>query len=230
MKKWLSIILIVVLFLLVAAEFVLPQMVQGLVASSMGRMVPSGEITTEVAKHPAVAMLVGQFGQMSVQAEHVKIDKVVFDHMDVNLDTVELDMGALVRDGKVVIKSAKHMYLTAVITQEELARYLNESAKGVKNAVVTVKDGRVQLVGALSLGPIATMAVTVEGKVVGDGQKIKYVSDHFLINSSSIGQLGGGPLAEIQLVDLKKLPFGVVVRTITMADGKITIIADNDSN
>jgi len=227
MKRWLSIVLIVILVLAVAGEFLLPQIASALVAKSMTNLVGSEAVRVTVSKRPALAMLAGEFDQVAVQTDNAKIDKIVFSHLDMALQGVELDMKALLSSHAVVIKSAQNINLTAVITQEELASYLNQSIKGVKKAVVTAKDGKIQVVGNLVLGPFATMAVTLEGKIIGDGQKLKFVTERFLINNSAIGQIGGGMLAEIPLVDLKKMPFGVTVRNIIMDEGKITVVADN---
>jgi hypothetical protein len=63
--------------------------------------------------------------------------------------------------------------------------------------------------------------------VVADGQKIKMVTEKILLNNSQVGSLGGSLMSDIQLVDVKSLPFGVAVRDIVADQGKITIFADN---
>jgi hypothetical protein len=117
--------------------------------------------------------------------------------------------------------------LTAVITQDELSRFLNQNVKGVKGAVVTINAGKVQVTSNFALGSLASLAITLEGKIAGDGQKLKFVTERFLLNNNMVGNIGGSVLTEIPLVDLKKLPFGVSVRVVNMEDGKVTIFADN---
>lgn len=231
MVKRLSIVLIIILAVFTASEFLLPRMVGSLVAKGMSQAVGSEQVTARVEKTPALLVFGGQFDSVSIRAVDARIDnKIVFAELDTVLQDVALDMGALMNRRTVVVKSVRDIDLTAVITQEELGRYLNQAVKGVKNAVVTVSGGKVQVKGNFVVGGIASVAVGLDGKIVGDGQRIKFVTERFLLNNSMVGNIGGTVLTEIPLVDLKKLPFGVGVRTITMEDGRVTIFADNRSH
>lgn len=228
--KRLSLVLIIILAVLAASEFLLPRLLGSLVAKGMSQAVGSEQVTASVAKTPALLVFGGQFDAVNIRAVEARIDnKIVFAELDTVLQDVALDMEALLSRRTVVVKSVRDIDLTAVITQEELGRYLNQAVKGVKNAVVTVSGGKVQVKGNFVLGGIASVAVGLDGKIVGDGQKIKFVTERFLLNNSMVGNIGGTVLTEIPLVDLQKLPFGVGVRTITMEDGRVTIFADNRS-
>lgn len=55
--------------------------------------------------------------------------------------------------------------LTAVITQEELSRYLNQNVKGVKNANVAVTPDKTIVNGELTIGGFAKVTVNLEGKI-----------------------------------------------------------------
>jgi hypothetical protein len=231
MVKRLSIVVIIILAVFTASEFLLPRMVGSLVARGMSQAVGSEQVTARVEKTPALLVFGGQFDSVAIRAVDARIDnKIVFAELDTVLQDVALDMGALMNRRAVVIKSVRDIDLTAVITQEELGRYLNQAVKGVKNAVVTVSGGKVQVKGNFVVGGIASVAVGLDGKIVGDGQRIKFVTERFLLNNNMVGNIGGTVLTEIPLVDLKKLPFGVGVRTITMEDGRVTIFADNRSH
>jgi lipopolysaccharide assembly outer membrane protein LptD (OstA) len=136
-------------------------------------------------------------------------------------------MAELVSSRRVILREVQEASLTAAVSQDELARYLNQSVKGVKNAKVTIQSGKVQVAGTFGIGQIAQMTVTLEGRVVAEGQKIKMVAERILLNNSQVGSIGGSLFSDIQLVDVKSLPFGVTVRDIVADQGKITIFADN---
>ncbi|MDR3590964.1 MAG: LmeA family phospholipid-binding protein [Negativicutes bacterium] len=227
MNKRLRIGLIIVLVVVAASELLLPSLVGRLVARGMVGATAAEEISAKVVKRPAVLMLGGGFDRVFIHAVNARIDKITFAELDTALENLDLDMAALITRRTVAVRSVQDIDLTAVISQEELSRFLNQNVKGVRNAVVTVNAGKVQVTSSFGLGSLASVAITLEGKVAGDGQKLKFVTERFLLNNTMVGNIGGSVLTEIPLVDLKKLPFGVVVRAVNMEDGKVTIFADN---
>lgn len=220
-------LLVIVGLAAATAEFLLPEMVSKAVAQGMSGFLGTEQTTAKVEKRPAVAMLKGEFDRIELYAQNAKVDKITFSQLDSTLQDVQLDMNELLSHRKVQLKRVGKIDMTAAVTQEELARYLNQNVKGIKNASVNVTSGKVELKGGFALGAIASISVTLEGKIVEDGQKIKFVTERFLLNNSLVGSIGGSTLTEIGLVDIKKLPFGVTVRDITMEPGKVVIKASN---
>jgi hypothetical protein len=225
--KRLSIIVLLILALAVAGEFAMPWLVGGLVARGMSGATGSDKVTAQVPKRPAVLMLDGRFDSVDIRAQDARVDKITFARLDAALKDVALDMPVLLGQRRVAVKTVRDIDLTAVITQEELSRYINQSVKGIKNAQVTVGSGGVKVGANFALGQIASLAIALDGKVVGDGHRIKFVTERFLLNNTAVGNIGGSVLTEIPLVDLRKLPFGVKARQVTMDNGRITIMADN---
>ncbi|MBP2655045.1 MAG: hypothetical protein H6Q73_2614 [Firmicutes bacterium] len=219
--------IILILVVVIASQFLLPWLVSKVVARGMAGVLGTEQVTATVEKSPAMLMLGGRFDRVVISAQNARVDRLIFAEIDAVLTDVKLDAAALISGQQLVVKSAKEVNLTASITQEELSRYLNQAVKGVKNAVVSVNGGEVKISGDFGLGKIASVAVTLEGRVSADDQKIKFVTERFLINNTLVGKIGGTALTEVPLVDLKKFPFNVVVRQITMEDGKVTVFADN---
>lgn len=223
-------LMIVVLLLLVAGELLLPMVLSDIVAKSMMGLVGSEHVTATLTKRPALFMLGGKFDTITVSAEQAKADKLVFSDMNITLKDAQLDMGALISRRLVTFQSVGDVDIRATITQEELARYLNQTVKGVKNAVVDINADKIKASSTFALGGFANVAVSLEGKIIGDGQKIKFVTDRFLLNNRMTGNIGGSLLTEIPLVDLNKLPFHVNVRDIVMENGKVILYLDNRSH
>ena len=175
-------------------------------------------------------MLDGQFDKISIQADHAKIDKFVFSQMSIALHHAQLNMSKLLSSHVFDLQSVDDVAIVAVVGQDDLAQYLNQAVKGVKNATVVITPNLVKASSTFAIGGFANVAVSLEGRIVGDGQKIKFVTDRFLINNTLTGNIGGSLLTEIPLVDLKKLPFNVNIRDIVMENGKVTIYLDNQSH
>ncbi len=225
--KRLSIIVLIILALAVAGELAMPWFVGSLIARGMGGATFTDKVTADVAKRPALLMLDGRFDAIRLRAQDARVDKITFAQLDATLQDVALDMPVLLSERRVAVKNVRDIDLTAVITQEELSRYINQSVKGIKNAQVAIGSGGVKVSANFLLGQIASLAIALDGKIVGDGYRIKFVTDRFLLNNTAVGNIGGTVLTEIPLVDLRKLPFGVKARQVIMDNGRITITADN---
>lgn len=226
-KRLLMFFLAIALLGAVAAEFILPQATSLAVAQGMTELVGSSEIKAQVIKRPAVAMVTGSFDQITVNAANAKVDKIIFRQLNAELKDVQLDRQRLYLNRQAVIEQVGEINVVAVLTQEEVARYLNQQVKGVKNATVIIDQGKMTAQSSFVLGGFATVAIGLEGRVVQDGQIVKFVTDRFLLNNSPVGSIGGIGLAEIPLLDMKKLPFGVTVRDIMLEQGKLTLHANN---
>lgn len=227
MPKRLIFLIVFLVALALASEIILPAVVSEIVAQGMISQTGSENVSAKVQKSPAVLMLGGSFDQIKVDAVNARVDKIIFSEFTTVLKDVQLDMSALYSKRLIALKSVGNIDVTATITEAELARYINQSVKGIKNAVVTITPEKVQTTSTLSLGGFAIFSVTIEGKVVVDSQKIKFVTERFILNNSPVGSFGGGAFTEIPLVELKKLPFNVSVRDIVTEKGKIVIYADN---
>jgi len=229
MKRLVAGLLAIALLLGMTAQFVLPWLISGFVARSVGDQIRAEQIIAKVTKTPAFLMLGGKFDEVAISAVKAQTDRLVFQEMNVAISAASIDMPALLLDRRFVMESAGKIELSGVITQEELSRYLNANAKNVKNAVVTVRDGRVAIDAQLViLGPVA-VKVTLDGRIVGDDRQIRFVTEHFSLNDGLAGNISGALLTEIPLADLRKLPFAVGVREIVMEQGRIIVYMDSRS-
>lgn len=226
-RRPLAAVLLVILALVLAAELLLPALMGKFMTRGAMDLLHTNKVSAETAGRPALLMLGGHFDTILLDAVDVKTHALAFHELHARLTGVQLDTAALLVRRAVELQAVRDVSLEAVITEADLAAYLNQSVKGIKNAAVAVTDGHVQVSSTFSLGGLANVAITLEGKIVGDGSEIKFVTDRFIVNNRSAGNLGGLMMAEITLADLKKLPFAAKVRSVTMEAGKVVIQADN---
>lgn len=228
MNRFTRIILFIVM-VIAAVQMILPKVVSDAVAQGLREMTGSKQVTAKVDKSPAILMLGGKFDKVTADASDVKTEKITFRTMNISLTGVDVDIQSLLTSRKLVLEKLSDVAITATLTQEELAAFLNSSVKGVKNAVVSINSGKVEVSSALTLGGFARVDVKFEGRIAGDReqQRITFVTDRFWLNNTPVGNIGGSLLTEVPLVDLKKLPFGVNVRDVVMEDGQVIIYTDN---
>jgi len=228
MKRLTTIILFFTM-VLAAVEIILPKVVSDTVAVGLRDLTGSKQVAAKVDKSPAILMLGGTFDRVTAAASDIKIDKLMIHSMNITLTGVAVNMPSLLTTRKLAVERVDDAVITATITQEELAAFLNSSVKGVKNAVVTITPGKIEVSSALTLGGFARVDVQLDGRIVGDreNRRIKFVSDKFSLNNTPAGNMGGSLLTEVTLLDLRKLPFGVNVRDVVMEQGQVIIYTDN---
>jgi len=225
--KRLMVMMLVVLTLLVSSELVLPIFMSKIVNQGMMSLTGSSHVSSKLNKNPGFLMLGGSFESIQLLANHAKIDKITVSEMSIALTKVQLNINKLFASQQVELQSVRDIDIIVTLSQEDLAQYLNQTVKGVKNTVVTITTDQVKASSTFAIGGFANVDVGLEGRIVGDGQKIKFVTEKFLINNRATGNIGGSLLTEIPLVDLNKLPFHVGVRDIVMDKGKVSIYLDN---
>ena len=227
MGKRLKVIILLVLSLLVTSELLLPIMMSKVVSQGMMSLAGSDYVTAKLSKTPGIGMLAGSFDTIQVKVNRAKIDKITTSEMNIALTKAQLNINKLFVNREVELQSVEGVDITVVMGQEDLAQYLNQAVKGVKNAVVIITPDQVKASSTFAIGGFANVAVSLEGKIIGDGQKIKFVTEKVLINNMLAGNMIGSLLTEIPLVDLNKLPFHVGVRDIVMENGKVMVYLDN---
>ncbi|MEG6584966.1 LmeA family phospholipid-binding protein [Dendrosporobacter sp. 1207_IL3150] len=217
----------IICVLLLGSQLLLPIAISDIMSQGMVSLTGSENVKADVEKRPALLMLGGKFDKITLNAQNAKTDRITFSELNAVLKDVQLDMGTLISRRLVAIQSVGEVDLKVAFSQEELARFLNQSVKGIKNATVAITPDKIQVGSNFSIGGFATVAITLEGKIVGDGQKIKFVTDRILLNNNLVGSIGGNMLTEVPIFDLKKLPFDVKVRNIVLEQGRVVIYTDN---
>jgi hypothetical protein len=218
--------LICVLAVLTVLELALPAILSRVAEQALANLYAGDRVSVSVREHPALLMLGGDFDQIRITAQNVKTGRIVLSQMQTVLKDVKLDMGALLGQRQVRFQSVGGIDASAVLTQEELANYLNHAVKGIKDAQVSITPAKISASSTFSLGFLSVRA-GLEGRIAAEGRNIDFVTDRFYLNNMATGNIAGSTLARIPLLDLNKLPFQVEVRAIKMEQGRVVLQLDN---
>lgn len=226
-------IILVFLLAIVAAasiQYWLPPAISAQLVQAISRKVDSDNVKVDI-EQVSISQLFGiKIKKVILTAQNAKLDKLIVSDFQAKLQEVEFDI-ATVLTGRVEPKNIGDAVIKLSITQEELSRYVNESVKGIKNAIVTIKPENIRIKCNLSVGGLLNLEVALDGKVVvADKQKISFVTERFSLNNTSVGNIGGSVLTQISLADIEELPFGVKLREVKLEQGKLVVEADNHSN
>jgi len=213
--------------LLAFSQILLPFAISDVIGAAMTKLTSADKVEAKAEKSPAIMMLAGKFDTISVKATGAKTDKIVFDEFDIKLNNVHVDMASLIQNRSLTMKSVDDVTIKAVISEAELARTINQTVKGAKNAEVSITPEKVTATSRLSMGGLVNAKVILEGKFVSTDHTIIFHTEHFQIDNSMMGKFGGVLLTDITLIDLKKLPFDVTVKNISLEQGKAVVYAES---
>lgn len=217
----------IIILLLLFSQFLVPAAISDVAAGAIKTLARAEKVEVEVKKFPAVLMLGGQFDEINIKAAGVQTERIVFDAIDLYVKQANLDMMALVRTRTLTMQAAGDIAIKGILSEAQLASTINKTVKGAKNAEVKISPDKVKVKSTISLGGIINAAIALEGKFIVVNDKIVFTTEHFNIDNGIIGKLGGSIFTDLVLVDLKQLPFDVVVKDIVLEEGRAVVYANN---
>ena len=220
-----KILLVIIALIAAISELILPFAASLALDRALARAVPSREMSVSARSFPGLRLAIGDFGQIRATGTDARIGRLGVKEMRMSLEDARIDMGALVSQNQLVLRDVRDLQVSMKFTEADLAAYLSEQVKEVKDARVLITPGKVEIKSGIDLGPIK-FALGVTGRIVGDDKSIRFVSDSLNFSGTG-GRSFGAMLGEVILVDLAQLPFKVGVRKVTMETGSFTIQADN---
>lgn len=223
-RLFISVVLLA-LVLWAGTEVLLPALVAKQVERAMIGMLAAQQASAKVVTHPAVGLLTGRLSNVTVEATGARFDKLTVSQFSAVFRDLQVDPRGLLAAGTVQVQHLGGLDATFVFNDQDLAAYLNQTVKGFKNITVTSSPNQVQVTGQLAAG-LASLQVTLDGRVVGEGTQLKFVTERFLLNGTAIAGGGGSRmLAEIPLADLSRVPFPLAIREVVMDQGRVVVRA-----
>lgn len=214
-----------VVALAVFSEFITPWIASYWLDSALVKLMPAQQHHVSARSFPGIALWQGQFDDVEAVAGEARLDGLNLREVRIKIADAQLNMGHLVSDRRVTVRKVRELDIVIRVTEKDLADYLGEKVKEVKNPTVKILADKIQIRSDVDLG-LLKLAVGVDGKVIGDAQSIRFRSDRLEVKNAG-GINFGALFAEIPLVDLTRLPFQVAVRKVVMEPGVLTIYADN---
>lgn len=227
MAKRLTIFLGIIIILIVMCQVLLPNLVINGLSKFVKNQGNTERVTVSVEEFPAVLMLLGNFGKITVSANEVKTDKIALEKIDLRLDNVKLDIIGLLQDNRLKVESIEKAQLQAIVSEDTLAELINQRIKGAKDSKVKITPEKVTVASNLALGKMANAAVSLEGKIILSDNRIIFTTQQFNIDNPILGKLGGRVFTDLILVDFSNLPFDIRVKNIEQEDGRVAIQASN---
>lgn len=208
--------------LLMSSQVIMPYAAETMLERTLKRTVSSETITAEVKALPAWMLLGGAADTITLSGQKVRIGKVLCEDVTATLSEVEIDTDHLRQDGKVLFRSVGDAQCTASITADDLAEALRHSVKQLDEPIVTVSEDGIEASGTYAFGRTRTK-VSLSGRLTYRDNKIFFVSEKVRLQYGARGSFSADLRTEVELAELKNLPFAVRITEIRPTDGRILL-------
>lgn len=208
--------------ILLGSQILLPLAAETMITRSLKRSISASEINADIDAFPALTILGGSADEITLTGRDVLIGRLLCSEATATFSDVRIDTGHLMDDGKLLFQRLGHAEASAWVTEEELARTLEESVEKLSNVSVTVTPSGIEAQGNYAFGKLpARIALT--GQIIGRGDKIVFVSEQVTLQHTAIGKLSANLKTDVELADLGTLPFAVRITDIRPTDGRILL-------
>lgn len=233
MKKFLTLILILVVALVAAGGFFLPRTVESIVEQQIVNATSATAVDVSFSTTPSFRMAWGEIDKLHATAAAGKIGEIAFKNLTLDGEKVRLDVKEMLFPNKdltaqdrqrKILKHADKLELRGVITEDELKNFIASKDKNFENTQVSIKpEGAFASARAKFLG--RTVDLEVAGTFIVQNGDVYFHLTH--LNSNSIlSRINADTfMADIKILDSSKLPLNLQFDSVELREGEAVITA-----
>lgn len=230
MRRLLTASLIAALMVLVLTEFFVPRMVTRGASVALADLLGTGEkMRARIDSEPALNMLFGRFSRITVEGRNIRVGTTVVDRLTTTIHGVALNMNELIKNKRLRFwREGRSIVSTLVIGEKELGRTVWSGTDGLKEPVLEIHDGKVNVQGYLELNH-RTFKVAAEGRfLITDPDRISFKVDELWVDEVQLPSAFRDKLMEViggpeLIFDFGSLPVPVTVSDVDMKEGYLEI-------
>lgn len=226
MKKLLIFVLVVVVLVVGAAQFLLPSMVTSRVQKQLEENLKPQQTTLQITSTPAVKMLFGDIDVINGELEKVKLGALTFDKIIVDVKGLALSPTELWINKQLVVIGLESGNIEGIVTDTELQAFLEERVKGLEVTKVSLQAEKIAVDGNIDIGGIIRGKATVNGSMVIKNNRLVFVPQQFSIDGITISGLTAGILKDIEIYDFAKFPIPVTAKRIDTEAGALHVYVE----
>ncbi|MBR1805530.1 MAG: LmeA family phospholipid-binding protein [Selenomonadaceae bacterium] len=234
MKKFLAVIVVVIVALGAAAQFVVPKVLTNYLKNLVTNFTHAQEVSLTLDALPAVKISLGHVDKLHCTAADATIG-------DLNLKQVDLEGSAIKIDVKEILfptegisshehtnrclSSAETLELSGIITADSLRDFLAAKVDAVKNPMVAMSPEGIAVSGKVKiLGREAD--VQLGGQIIARDGDLYFQILHLNVENAVLRRINLDKfLGDINLTEAVKMPFGMQFRTVEMRNGEAFVKA-----
>lgn len=225
MKKFIAFLVVVIVAIVVAAQFFLPSFVANKLEQEINNKLHPETISLRIESSPAIAMVGGRVDVMRGVLENVKLGNLNFAdvHMDVN--NLEFSPIALFMNQTMEIQQMGKGEIEGTVTASDLKDFMEQAVKGLTIQDVVINSDGIEVVGSVDMGFVRGTA-SIKGNLEIKNNALVFSPQRFEINSAGIGGLNASVLKQITIYDFAEFPIPVKADRIETENGELHLFVN----
>lgn len=220
MKKFIIFLLILVVAILVAAQFLLPNFVKSQLETEIKSKLNPDATTLVVESTPAAKLLLGDVDTLRGELEGVTLGHLTFSDIHLDVQDMQFNPISLLVDHKMEISEIGKGEIEGTVTESDLQAFMEKNIKGLQIKEVDINSNGINVIGTVDMGFIKGTA-NIKGKLEIKNNSLVFSPDRFEINGSSIGGLTSAVLKQIVIYDFTSFPIPVHADRIETINGEL---------
>lgn len=225
MKKFIAFLVVVIVAIVVAAQFFLPSFVANKLEQEINNKLHPETISLRIESSPAIAMVGGRVDVMRGVLENVKLGNLNFAdvHMDVN--NLEFSPIALFMNQTMEIQQMGKGEIEGTVTASDLKDFMEQAVKGLTIQDVVINSNGIEVVGSVDMGFVRGTA-SIKGNLEIKNNALVFSPQRFEINGAGIGGLNASVLKQITIYDFAEFPIPVKADRIETENGELHLFVN----
>lgn len=225
MKKFIAFLVVVIVAIVVAAQFFLPSFVANKLEQEINNKLHPETISLRIESSPAIAMVGGRVDVMRGVLENVKLGNLNFAdvHMDVN--NLEFSPIALFMNQTMEIQQMGKGEIEGTVTASDLKDFMKQAVKGLTIQDVVINSDGIEVVGSVDMGFVRGTA-SIKGNLEIKNNALVFSPQRFEINGAGIGGLNASVLKQITIYDFAEFPIPVKADRIETENGELHLFVN----
>ena len=214
MKKFIAFLVIVIVAVVVAAQFFLPGFVANKLEREISNKLHPETISLRIESSPAIAMVGGRVDLMRGVLENVKLG-----------NNLEFSPVALFMNQTMEIQQMGKGEIEGTVTSADLKTFMEQAVKGLSIKDVVINSDGIEVIGSVDMGFVRGTA-NIKGKLEIKNNALVFSPQRFEINGAGIGGLNASVLKQITVYDFAEFPIPVKADRIETENGELHLFVN----
>jgi len=229
LRKGLTIAGALFIIIIVFSETLLPWLARETLQTRLNERLVTSDAQVSLDSRPGILLALGEIQHLHAVAHQAKVGQVYFRELSLSGENVRLNIGDLLKAGKVALKSADKLELKGVVDEENLEEVLTRKLDKVENVQVSISPTGVLATANTKLfGRLVD--IELEGNVIEESGSLYFQMTHLAFKNSRLGTAKLGEMfGNIQLAPPGRLPMGMQISDVQQTNGAIVITAKREN-
>lgn len=224
MKKFLLFLLVLVVGIFLATQFLLPNYVESRIEQEINKSLQPDSQVVNVEVQPGFKLLYGEADQVSGSLKNVRLGKLNFANFDYDAKQILINPVSLIANQELDVISVGKASIDGVITSADLSAFLSEQAGNtIKDVKVNIGNDKITLSGDMNVGMVFRGTTQLEGALELKGNTLVFAPKRFTLNGATIPGFTSGILETTEIYDFNTFPIPVKAERIDVTNGEIHI-------